>query len=93
MNLKLKSSARAKKNYILLETSGRTDVERAVLDYLGVLGWAKASPIFVEGGKKEGRLILAVNREEIEKIRAAFELSPKKIKIIKVSGTIKGLDG
>jgi len=92
MNLKLKPSARAKKVYLLLEAKSRGEVEKVVLDYLGILGWAKASPIFVEGGKKEGRIILAVNREEINEIRAAFEASNLGIKVLKVSGTIKSVE-
>jgi len=92
MNLKLKPSARAKKAYILLEAKSRCEVEKVVLDYIGILGWTKASPIFVEGGKKEGRIILAVNRDEINEIRAAFEASNLGIKVLKVSGTIKATE-
>ena len=92
MKLKEKSSARVKRVYLLLEARSRGDVEKSVLDYIGVLGWAKASPLFVEGGKKEGRMILSIDRGEINNVRAAFEISPMKIKILKVSGTIKGLD-
>jgi RNase P/RNase MRP subunit POP5 len=46
----------------------------------------------VEGGKKEGRFILSVERGAVENARAAFEASGKNIKIIKVSGTIKGIE-
>ena len=84
-------SARTKRVYILLEAKSRSDVEKAVLDYIGILGWAKASPVFVDGGKKEGRMVLAIDRKEIVDVRAAFEASPLKIKTIKASGTIKGL--
>ncbi|MBS3066076.1 hypothetical protein J4229_03470 [Candidatus Pacearchaeota archaeon] len=92
MKLKEKSSARIKRVYLLLEAKGRANVERAILDYTGVLGWAKASPIFVEGGKSEGRIILSIGRAEINNMRAAFEASPLSIKILKVSGTIKGVE-
>lgn len=79
----LKPSQRENKRYFLLDTEkNKEEIEKIILDYIGVLGFAKASPVFV--GK-----ILSVNREEVDKIRASFALAGVKIK--KVSGTIKGL--
>jgi RNase P/RNase MRP subunit POP5 len=92
MKLKLKPSARIKRRYLLLEGGKREEMGKILLDYLGVLGWAKASPIFVEGGEKEGMSILAVERGEVGSVRAAFEMSGKNIKVKKVSGTLKGLE-
>lgn len=92
MNLKLKPSAKARKIYLLIEGGSRVEVEKAILDYLGALGWAKASPIFVEGGKMEGRIVLAVERDELDNVRAAFGASKLGIKILKSSGTIKSLE-
>jgi RNase P/RNase MRP subunit POP5 len=91
MKLKGKPSAKIKRVYLLLEAKSRTDLEKSIVDYIGILGWAKASPMFLEGGKKEGRIILSLDRGEINNVRAAFEASPMKIKILRVSGTIKGL--
>jgi RNase P/RNase MRP subunit POP5 len=85
----LKPSHREKKRYLLLE--GNTDektIEKTILDYIGILGYAKASPKIVKKGKKA---ILAINRKELDKVRAAFLLSGKKIKIVKVSGSLKKL--
>ncbi len=90
--MKVKSSARARKIYLLIEAKSRADIEKAILDYIGILGWAKASPIFVEGGRGEGRIILAVERGEINNVRAAFEASPSKINVLRASGTIKGAE-
>lgn len=92
MNLKLKTSARTKKTYLLIEGGSRDKIERMIIDYIGVLGWAKASPMFVEGSKKEGRVILAVDRSEVNNVRAAFEASSLGIKILRASGTIKSLE-
>ena len=72
MKFKAIPSAKTKRTYLLLEAKGRGEVEKVILDYLGILGWAKASPIFVEGGRKDGRIILAINRGEINHIRAAL---------------------
>ena len=91
MKFKVMPSARIKRVYLLLEAKSRAEVEGVIFEYLGILGWAKVSPVFVEGGKKEGRIILSIDRKEINNIRAAFESAPSKIKVLKVSGTIKGL--
>ena len=84
-------SARTNRTYIMLEAKSRAEIEKVIVDYIGILGWARASPIFVEGGKSEGRFVLAINREEISNVRAAFAASALNIKILKASGTIKGL--
>ena len=75
---------------MLIEAENREKIEKNILDYVGVLGWAKAAPFFA--GQKEGKFILAISRESLNDVRSAFELSKENIKILKVSGTIKGLD-
>lgn len=87
MKLKSKPTGRIKKRYLLIEGT-KEEVEKAILDYLGILGYAKASPMFVKKGKG---LILVIDRGEVDNVRAAFELN-KGIRIVGVSGTIKGLD-
>ncbi|MEK6850360.1 MAG: Rpp14/Pop5 family protein [Nanoarchaeota archaeon] len=87
--LKLKPSMRIKRRYILLQAKNKESVEKAVLDYVGILGWAKAAPTFVKHpGEK---IVLAISRESINEVRAAFEICKENIKVIRVSGTIKGL--
>jgi RNase P/RNase MRP subunit POP5 len=88
MKLRIKSSARVKRHYLLLEAKNKKEVEQTILDYIGILGWAKASPKWITKGKK---LILAIERKSITNVRASFELSSEKIKVLKVSGTLKGL--
>ena len=87
MKLKIKPSAKINRRYLLLQAESKEKVETVILEYIGVLGWAEASPFFV----KSKNLILAIDRRALAKVRAAFELSPYKIKIQKVSGTLKGL--
>ena len=110
--MKVKPSARVNKRYLLI-SGERKEIEKIILDYIGILGWAKATPVFVGG--EGGKVILSVNRKEIDKVRGAFELadtehksndsfvsvsqSPRKkrglcdgkTRILKVSGTLKGL--
>ena len=75
-------SHRDARRYLEVENFDSGKIEKAILDYIGILGYGKASPLFVGS-------ILSVRRESMEGIRAAFELAGIKIK--RVSGTIKGL--
>lgn len=89
MTLKSKPSDKIRRRYLLLVAESKDEVERAILDYIGILGWAKAMPFFV---KQQGnKLILAVERKALNEVRAAFELYPGNIRILRVSGTMKGL--
>lgn len=79
----LKPVLRENKRYLLLENGTKEEIEKSILDYIGILGYGKANPIFIKHN------LLCVNREEIEKVKAALEISGIRIK--KISGTIKGL--
>lgn len=87
--LKVKPSMRLKRRYLFLNAESKDVVEKAILDYIGILGWAKSAPFFVKS--EERKIVLAVNREALNDVRAAFELCKNDIKVVKVSGTIKGL--
>ena len=85
MKIKIKPSARIKRRYLLFKGGTKSEIEKVILDYIGILGWAKASPVFVKSN------ILAVERKMVEDIKASFELCKKDIEIKKTSGTLKGL--
>lgn len=87
--LKIKPSAKIKRRYLLIEGT-KAKVEKVILDYIGILGWAKAAPHFVKS--ENNKIVLAVERKELTNVRAAFEISEEKVKILKVSGTLKGLN-
>jgi RNase P/RNase MRP subunit POP5 len=91
MGLKSGSSERIRRRYLLIEAGSKKDVENAILEYIGVLGWARASPVFVDIKKDSRKTVLSVERGEVNNVRAAFEASKDKIKVLRVSGTIKGL--
>jgi len=79
----LKPSLRENKRYLLLEGNmSKDEVEKAILDYIGILGFSKAGVMWVSK-------ILAVNKKEVDKVRAGLLLAGIKVK--KVSGTLKGL--
>lgn len=90
MNLKQKPSDKVQRRYVLIDSENKDKVEDLLKEYLGVLGFAKASPLFLKS--KDGKIILAVLRKEVDNVRAGFEMSKEKIKIIRVSGTIDGLE-
>lgn len=80
----LKPSMREKKRYLLI-SKGLEDVEKAVLDFSGTFGLAKAN---IKHIKKD---IISVNREALNLLRASFAVWPKEIKVIRVSGTLRSL--
>ena len=80
MEKRLKPSLRENKRYLVVD-AGKDEVEKAILDFIGILGYAKAGVGFPAAG------IVAVNREEVDKIRSALVMAGIRIK--KVSGTIK----
>lgn len=87
----LKPSHREKKRYLLIKGSDADEkkIEKAILAFVGILGYAKASPQAVK--KAKDRLILSVNRSELDKIRAALMLRGLNLSISRVSGTLKKL--
>ena len=87
--MKLMPSARPAKRYLLFDTNNKSTVEQALFEGLGILGVAKAEPLFLQA--KTGKIILAVSREEIVHVRAALEIFSAPLKVIKVSGTLRGL--
>ena len=87
--MKLKPSAKPKKHYILFNSDSKQSIEKIILDYIGILGWAKADPKFI--ATNTNKTILAVERKSVINIKAAFEIADTSIKILRVSGTIKGL--
>jgi RNase P/RNase MRP subunit POP5 len=91
---KIKKSARMKKRYLLI-MGNRRDVDVAILEGVGELGRAKASPRFIKKDFGAGKVVLCVERKAVDNMRASFELSyrkGRKIKVLKVSGTLKGLE-
>jgi RNase P/RNase MRP subunit POP5 len=87
--LKLKPSARSDRRYILLRGK-RSSVEKAILEFIGVLGWAEASPVFVS--EVSDTVTVAINRKSLVKVRAAFALAKDELTVLRVSGTLKGLN-
>ncbi len=86
----LKPSMREKKRYLLVKGKNlKMNVERAILDFIGVLGMSKTGLNWIK--KSQNSAIISVNREALNHVRASFAVFPEKINVEKVSGTLKGL--
>ena len=85
--LKLRPSARDKRRYFLVGASN-AKVEKAILEYIGVLGLGKSAYMFVKkvGAKSVGSCLV----KSLEDVRAALAFDG--IRIEKVSGTLRGLE-
>lgn len=86
----LNPAMKENKRYILLKGNNlRENVEKAIYEFIGILGMSKANLAWIKTGKEEA--IISINRESLNYIRASFAASNLDIKVIRVSGTLKGL--
>ncbi|MCK5449579.1 hypothetical protein KAI32_01820 [Candidatus Pacearchaeota archaeon] len=88
--LNLKPSARDKRRYFLVRATNEK-VEAAILEYVGVLGFAEAVYMRIQTKDFPGRLVGSCLVKSLENVRAALALAG--IGVEKVSGTLKGLRG
>ena len=84
----LKPSMKENKRYLYIK--GRIgDAEKAVLNFIGVLGMSKSGFNWI---KRDGdSAIISVNREAVNEVRAALTVWPEKIEVQRVSGTLRSL--
>lgn len=86
----IRPSMKENKRYLFLKGKDlEKNVEKAILEYIGALGMAKACPKFINITQNKG--ILSINRESLNDVKASFIVYDKEIQISKVSGTLKGL--
>ena len=86
----LKASMKEDKRYLLLSGQElKTQVEKSILEFVGVLGMSKTGLNWIKNGKDWA--IIGVNREMLNQVQASFSVWSKKIEVTRVSGTLKGL--
>ena len=86
----LRPSMRENKRYLLVK--GKiNEIEKAIYEFIGVLGMSKAGLGWIKRGKDSA--IIAVNRGSVDHVRASFAAWPHEIGVVRVSGTLKGLRG
>ena len=104
--MKLRPSLKQKKRYVLFEIKADKEfslpevseaIESSLLRFLGELGLAKASPLFIKekwNGQKQ-RFVLKVNHQYVDELKSAVILNkkikntPVLIRSIVTSGTLK----
>jgi len=86
----LKPSAREKKRYLLVKGKNlKINIEKAILDFIGVLGMSKCGLSWIKNGKDSS--VICINREMVDSVRASLCVWPEKMSVEKVSGTLRGL--
>jgi RNase P/RNase MRP subunit POP5 len=79
-------SHKENKRYLLVRGKNlKKNVEKAILEFVGVLGLSKVGLSWIKND------IICVNRESVDSVRASLVVFPKKIEVLKVSGTLRGL--
>ncbi len=69
----------------------KNSIEKAILEFSGILGMSKCGLSFISSDSKDNSVIICINRESVDLVRASFAVFPEKIQVLKVSGTLKGL--
>jgi RNase P/RNase MRP subunit POP5 len=86
----LKPTMREDKRYLLIVGEDlKKNIEKAILDFIGILGFSKVGLEFIKYDKDSA--IISVNREMVDSVRASLCVFSKKIEVKMVSGTLKSL--
>ncbi|HPD81909.1 MAG TPA: Rpp14/Pop5 family protein [Candidatus Pacearchaeota archaeon] len=84
-------SSKENKRYLFISGKNlRENIEKAILEFSGILGMSKCGLSFIKS--EEGKTIISVNRETVDLVRASLAVFPEKMEVLKVSGTLKGLE-
>ena len=87
----LKPSMREKKRYLLITGKNpKENIEKALKDFLGVLGMSKLGLGWIKIEKDKA--IISINRKMVNQVRASLVVWPEKLTVKRVSGTLKGLN-
>ena len=86
----LKPSIRENKRYLLVKGKNlKENIEKAILEFVGVLGLSKCGLSFIKNEKDS--TVISINREAVDSVRASLCVYPEKMEVRKVSGTLRGL--
>jgi len=82
---RLLPSLREKKHYLVLKTDKSIkEIESSILDFIGVYGFARASPKIIS--QEKDKIIISVNTKYVSQVKAALAMHG--ISCVGVSGTI-----
>ena len=86
----LKPSMREKKRYLFIRGKNlKTNVGKAILEFIGVLGMSKTGLGWIKS-RGDGAVI-SVNRNMVDQVRASLASYKDKMVVERVSGTLKRL--
>lgn len=86
----LRPSHKENKRYLFVKGKNlKENIEKAILEFSGKLGMSKCGLSFIKTEKDS--VIISINREAVDLVRASLAVFPEKIEVLKVSGTLKGL--
>lgn len=81
---------RENKRYLLVKGKNlRENIEKAILEFVGVLGMSKTGLSFIKTDSNSA--IISINRESVNSVRTGLCVYKEKIEVERVSGTLKGL--
>ena len=87
------ASHKENKRYLLVKGSDlKKNIEKAILEFSGIIGLRKCGLSFISADSTKNSAIICVNRESVNLIRASLAVFPEKIEVLRVSGTLKGLN-
>lgn len=84
----LRPSLREKKRYLLVKGNPE-NIEKSILDFVGILGMSKTGINWIKRGRDYA--IISINRKSLDVVRASLCVWPEKMVVEKVSGTLKKL--
>jgi RNase P/RNase MRP subunit POP5 len=80
------------KRYLLVHGKElKKNIERAILEFSGVLGMSKCGLSFISSNSVKNSAVICINRESVDLVRASLAVFPEKMEVLKISGTLKGL--
>ncbi|HOF43818.1 MAG TPA: Rpp14/Pop5 family protein [Candidatus Pacearchaeota archaeon] len=86
------ASHKENKRYLVVKGEGKylkENIEKAILEFSGKLGMSKCGLSFIKSDKD--KIIISVNREAVDLVRASIAVFHERMEVLKVSGTLKGL--
>ncbi|MEK6840755.1 MAG: hypothetical protein AABX79_02260 [Nanoarchaeota archaeon] len=84
----LKPSMRENKRYLLVK-GNVGDIEKAILEAIGILGMSKIGLGWIK--REKDAAVISINRESMNDVRASFALWPSELQVKMVSGSLKKL--
>ena len=85
-------SHRENKRYLLIKGKNlNINIEKAILEFSGILGMSECGLNFISSNSKKGSAIIGINRKSLDLVKASLAIFSNEIEVLKISGTLKGL--